>query len=212
MAANGISTLPTKELRQKSKLDLAAAKRAATGRRSTVDITELPTQYNNNAIVNNSNAGGLLTGRPWVNAAAFTFFEAINNTSALATTQYVSGNKIYAYSSSLDVVGYQPARVVVNEIEIVNTALRGHTLAVLDTYGDTVSITNFDTYGSAGAVTALANALNAVASGNIVVLVVYDASAFNAACRSALTTGYGNTNNNTWTPIRYNHIFIGIKS
>lgn len=211
MSDNGIAHLPTKELRQKAKLDLAAVKRAESGRRSTVDITELPTQYNNNAIVNNPNPDGLLQGRPWVNASAFTFYEAINSTSKIATTQYVSGNKIYAESSTYDVPGYQNARVVVNDIEVVDTALRGHTLVVLDTYGDVVSITNFDTYGSPAAITALANALNAVAKDNIAVLVVYDASAFNAACRSALTNGYGATNNNTWTPIRYDHIFIGIK-
>jgi hypothetical protein len=49
MALNGISTLATKELRQKAKLDLAAAKRAADGYvRATYDITQLPTQYNDN--------------------------------------------------------------------------------------------------------------------------------------------------------------------
>lgn len=211
MSANGISHLPTRELRQKAKLDLAASNRATHGRRSTVDITELPTQYSDNDIINNPNPGGLMQGRPWVNASAFTFYEAINTTSAIATTQYVSGNKIYAYSSSYDVPNYQNARVVVNDIEVVDTALRGHTLVVLDTYGDVVSITRYDTYGVPGDITALANALNSVASGNIVVLVVYDASAFNAACRSALTNGYGNTNNNIWTPIRYDHIFIGVK-
>ena len=212
MSANGIAHLETKELRQKAKLDLAAEKRAATGRPSTVDLTELPTQYSDNDILDNPNADGLLQGRPWVNAPAFTFFEAIDDTDAIAVTKYVSGNKIYAYSSSYDVPGFQPARVVVNDIEIVDTTSRGHTLAVLDTYGDTVSITNYDTYGSGAAITALASALGAVASGNIVVLVSYDACAFNSACRSALTSGYGNTNSNTWTARRYDHIFIGVKS
>ena len=55
MAANGISTLATKELRQKAKLDLAAIKRAATGRRATYDITQLPTQYDDNGIIDNPN-------------------------------------------------------------------------------------------------------------------------------------------------------------
>ena len=45
MAQNGISTLATKELRQKAKLDLAATKRASTGRTSTYDINKLPTKY-----------------------------------------------------------------------------------------------------------------------------------------------------------------------
>lgn len=213
MSLNGIAHLPTRELRQKAKLDLAATNRAADGNpRATYDITQLPTQYNNDTVVDNPNTSGLVVGRPWITTtSAFTFFEAIDNTVALETTQYVSGNKIYAYSSSWDVPGYQNARIVVNDIEIVNTALRGHTLAVLDTYGDTVSITNYDTFGDAGTLTTLASALNGVASGNIVVLVAYDASAFNNACRVALTTGYGDTNSDEWTPIRYDHIFIGIK-
>jgi hypothetical protein len=66
MALNGISELATKELRQKAKLDLAAAKRAADGNpRATYDITQLPTQYDNNGIIDNPNEGGLVQGRPW---------------------------------------------------------------------------------------------------------------------------------------------------
>ena len=66
MAANGISTLATKELKQKAKLDAAAIKRAADGNpRATYDITQLPTQYDDNAVVDNPNVGGLIAGRPW---------------------------------------------------------------------------------------------------------------------------------------------------
>jgi len=66
MAANGISTLSTKELKQKAKLDLAASDRAAAGNpRATYDITQLPTQYNDNDVLDNPNVGGLVVGRPW---------------------------------------------------------------------------------------------------------------------------------------------------
>ena len=66
MAANGISTLETKQLRQIAKLDLAATDRAGVGNpRATYDITQLPTQYDDNAVVNNPNTGGLVQGRPW---------------------------------------------------------------------------------------------------------------------------------------------------
>ena len=215
MALNGISELATKELRQKAKLDLAAINRAADGNaRATYDITQLPTQYNNDTVVNNPNTGGLVVGRPWITtASAFTFYEAFGTTSAISTTQYVSGNKIYAESSTYDVPSYQPARVIVNDIEVVNTELRGHTLVVLDSYGDVVTgPTQYDTYISPANLTTLATALGAVASGNIVVLVVYDASAVNAAVRSAINTGYGSTNSNTWTAERRSQIFIGIKS
>ncbi len=70
MAANGISTLEFKSQRQEAKLALAATNRTASGRRANLDLTQLPTVYapeNNdtNAVVNNPNTGGLVTGRPW---------------------------------------------------------------------------------------------------------------------------------------------------
>jgi hypothetical protein len=214
MSANGIAQLATKELKQKAKLDLAVLDRVTNGNpRATYDITLLPTQYTDDTVFNNPNAGGLVAGRPWIETVStFTFFEAFGTTTAISTTQYVSGNKIYAESSTYDVPDFQPARVVVNDIEVVNTVLRGHTLVVLDTYGDVVTAaTQYDTYIDPNNLTALASALNAVASGNIVVLVVYDASALNAAVRGAINTGYGSTNSNTWTASRVSHIFIGIR-
>jgi type II secretory pathway pseudopilin PulG len=221
MSANGISTLATKELRQKAKLDLAAAKRVTDGyARATYDITQLPTQYNDNDVIDNPNTGGLQLGRPWINTtAAFTFYEEFGTTTTISTTQYVSGNKIYAESSSYDVsIPAPPARVVVNDIEVLrqgdtpNPPGRGHNLVVLDSYGDVVvSATQFDTYIDPANLTTLASALNAVPSGNIVVLVVYDASALNAAVRTAINTGYGSTNTNTWTADRQSQIFIGVK-
>jgi hypothetical protein len=213
MSANGIARLPTREARQKAKLDLAATKRAADGNpRATYDITQLPTQFNDDDIFDNPNAEGLIQGRPWINTVTFSFYEAFGTTSAISTTQYVSGNKIYAESSTYDVPDFQPARIVVNDIQVANTELRGHTLVVLDTYGDVVTAaTQYDTYIDPANLTALAGALNAVATDNIVVLVVYDASALNATVRSAINTGYGSTNTDTWTAERRSHIFIGIK-
>jgi hypothetical protein len=224
MALNGISELATKELRQKAKLDLAATNRAEDGNpRSTYDLTLLPTQFNNGDIINNPNAGGLVVGRPWINTvSAFTFFEAFGTTATISTTQYVSGNKIYAESSSYDVsIPAPPARVVVNDIEVLrqgdtpNPPGRGHNLVILDSYGDVVTAATqydtWDTVGSPGASTALASALGAVTTGNIIVLVSYDASALTAGVRSAINTGYGSTNSNTWTSERRSHIFIGEK-
>jgi hypothetical protein len=213
MSANGIARLPTREARQKAKLDLAATKRATDGNpRATYDITQLPTQFTDDDIFDNPNAEGLIQGRPWINTVTFSFYEAFGTTSAISTTQYVSGNKIYAESSTYDVPDFQPARIIVNDIQVANTELRGHTLVVLDTYGDVVTAaTQYDTYFNPADLTALAGALNAVATDNIVVLVVYDASALDATVRSAINTGYGSTNTDTWTPQRRSHIFIGIK-
>ena len=67
MADNGISTLATKELRQIAKLDLASADRlAASNPRAYYNITQLPTQYSDNDIVDNPNPDGLVEGRLWV--------------------------------------------------------------------------------------------------------------------------------------------------
>ena len=67
MAANGISTLANKQLRQEAKLALAALKRVTVGNIRTVyDINTLPTKYSNNNLIDNANTGGLQQGRPWV--------------------------------------------------------------------------------------------------------------------------------------------------
>lgn len=50
----------SKEFRQKQKLDIAALKRS-----DTYDITQLPTQYSGNDLVDNPNVGGLVQRRPW---------------------------------------------------------------------------------------------------------------------------------------------------
>jgi hypothetical protein len=84
MAANSISTLSTKALKQVAKLDIAQAKKQGktvakdgtiTGSvdstknyyryNNTYNINDLPTKYTSNAVTNNANSGGLLSARPW---------------------------------------------------------------------------------------------------------------------------------------------------
>ena len=73
MAANGISTLANKKLRQEAKLAQANADRTArnvieAGRYAdvTADINQLPTKYDtDNSLIDNANTGGLKPGRPW---------------------------------------------------------------------------------------------------------------------------------------------------
>jgi len=72
MAANGISTLATKQARQEAKLALAEQDRAARnvvepGRYAdtTADISQLPTKYVGDTVDDNDNTGGLKVGRPW---------------------------------------------------------------------------------------------------------------------------------------------------
>lgn len=60
-SSNTISKLENKELKQKAKLDLAAAKR-----KEIYNINKLPTQYLGNTSTSNSNVYGLELRRPWV--------------------------------------------------------------------------------------------------------------------------------------------------
>lgn len=213
MSANGISTLATKEERQRAKLDLAAANRAADGNsRSTYDLTLLPTQYDGNSIIDNPNETWAVVGRPWIDTvSAFTFYEAFGTAQPITTVQYASGNKIFVRSLTYDYSTTEPAIVIVNDVQVLSVLLRGHNLVVLDTNGNVLSSEQYDTYISTTEIDRLAADLAAVASGNIVVLTVFDASAVNNNLRSVLNNTYGSTNSNTWTSSRVAHIFIGIK-
>jgi hypothetical protein len=73
---NKIARLATKELRQIAKLELAQLDRAATGRPSEYDITQLPAQYVGDVATNNLNEGGLQQGRPWVTFLPSNLFAA----------------------------------------------------------------------------------------------------------------------------------------
>lgn len=63
--ANKISRLATKEAKQQAKLQLAKLTRSADGRPDDYDLSELPTYYSGNTVVDNPNTGGLILGRPW---------------------------------------------------------------------------------------------------------------------------------------------------
>lgn len=221
MAANGISTLETKELRQRAKLELAATKRAAQGNaRLYYDITQLPTQYDGNDIVDNENAGGLVVGRPWVatNPTPFTFTETIDINGASIVETNIGPLTLEAKASSYQVVPFEDGYIKVNSTTINTNTSRGHTLAVISPAGATVgSINTYDTFesapgdGGAAGRTALTSALNAVASGNYIVMVSWDACSFDATLRTALNTGYGTTLTTTWAATRYSHIVIAKK-
>lgn len=119
MAANGISTLATKQARQAAKLELAKLKRQGytldtdgsvlSGpditqpfyrTRHDYVITQLPTKYAvgdnfTGNIVDNANTGGLILGRPWVAYSFTTIPTSINEGSSgtfYASTVYVEDN------------------------------------------------------------------------------------------------------------------------
>jgi hypothetical protein len=65
--ANKIARLTTLEDRQVAKLTLAQQERLALSNPYPYyDISELPTYYQGNVVVDNPNPSGLIQGRPWV--------------------------------------------------------------------------------------------------------------------------------------------------
>jgi len=98
MAANGISTLSTKQAKQIAKLNIAQAKRqgrtvAADGtisgsvdttknyyrRNNTYDVNNLPTKYTGNSVTDNPNTNGLLPGRQWSTAPVTSYVGTLNS-------------------------------------------------------------------------------------------------------------------------------------
>lgn len=80
MAANGISTLPTKEERQRAKLELAQTKRQQAGQvgyreLNTYDMHLLPAVYSSNTVV--PQYPNLELGRPWTAGTPTPFFAYI---------------------------------------------------------------------------------------------------------------------------------------
>lgn len=71
--SNNVANLGTREARQVAKLSIAQLRRRAGGNISapyyrtlnTYDLTELPTYYSGNTLIDNPNPGGLVAGRPW---------------------------------------------------------------------------------------------------------------------------------------------------
>jgi hypothetical protein len=92
MAANGISELATKQLKPEAKLALAATNRAADGNaRSVYDISELPTKYSGNTVVDNINSGGLVVGRPWASSETPNLFSGLQIWYDTATASTING-------------------------------------------------------------------------------------------------------------------------
>jgi len=137
MAANGISTLGTKELKQVAKLDIDQAKREGrvvadngtiTGpedstkpyyrARNVYDRDRMPTQYSGDGIVNNAHAVGLLRARPWtaydINPTANIVNEGGTLVVNIALLEILDGTTVYWSVSSAGDFGTALGTFVVN--------------------------------------------------------------------------------------------------
>ena len=137
MAANGISTLATKELKQVAKLDIAQAKREGrvvavdgtiTGAvdstktyyraRNVYDLDRLPTHYSGNTLIDNPNPEGLLRARPWtaynITPTANIINEGGTLTVNIASLEILDGTTVYWSVSNSGDFGTALGTFVVN--------------------------------------------------------------------------------------------------
>lgn len=97
----------------------------------------------------------------------------------------------------------------------VATVGRGHMAAVFDTSEGNikfVSSTTKDTYGTPSDITDLISYLNAIPTGNLLVMTSFDATTVDTALRTTLNSDFGGVRSDTWSSIRYSHVFIGYKN
>ena len=201
-------------------------------------LADLPTQYTNNAVTDNTNTDGLKQGRPWstvplgvVDTLGFfeqqldggtymTFNESISGVTVQAITTNFNGNptngsyiKINGVLIAGDRFGTAPDGT--NTTTAPFQMLRGHTITILDPATAT-SRSGFpkcyDTYGGVGLAApptaGIANDIKNAAAGDIIVMGTYDATSVSAAMRSAMNTYTGSTSTNTWSAVRISHMFL----
>jgi len=234
-----ISRLATRQLRQEAKLALATLDRIASGEtRITLSINDLPTKYSGNTIVDNTNTGGLVLGRPWpstppgdvdlygffenqlIGGTYMTFSQTISGVQVDAITTNFDGNpingsyiKINGTLIAGDRVGTAPDGTVTTSAPFLMS--RGHTITVLDP-ATGLSRSGFpkcyDTYGGAGLAASptagIANDIKNAAANDIIVMGTYDATSCSADMRSAMNTFTGSTATDTWSANRRSHMFL----
>lgn len=117
--ANIISRLTTLQDRQVAKLQLAQLERLALSEdRPYYDISELPTYYDGNDIVDNANPDGLITGRPWTDTPPVSIPTGMDrNEPYIHSGTYLTATAASIPAYSLQGTKYTPAYVasVTNE-------------------------------------------------------------------------------------------------
>jgi hypothetical protein len=132
-----------KRERQLAKLELAQTKRQAGGdttkpyyrANNTYTVTQLPTQYqinddNTNNVVNNTNEGGLVRGRPWATAQVYTGLTFTYGEATISFT--LAGGVFYNVTCPYGAGGYPYGGDVVPVITMPGNQLTGGTTPAND--------------------------------------------------------------------------------
>ena len=146
----------------------------------------------------------------------FTFYEDYINSGGIITfSDKVKGNLIEVKSTNLDSNPNHGGYVKVNGNTVASDTVnmsRGHTLVIIDSLGNTISVNTYDTYGDIDVnCSLLSSDLISVPVGYIVIIATWDATGINSTLRNTLKTVYGATSNITWSVVRRSHIFVGVK-
>jgi len=127
-----------KATRQLAKLELAQLRRQAGGDTSSTfyrahniyDITQLPTQYDGNDIIDNPNEGGLIEGRPWATSQVYTGLTFTYGEATISFT--LAGGIFYNVTVASGAGGYPYGEGVVPVITMPGNQLTGGTTPAND--------------------------------------------------------------------------------
>jgi len=143
----------------------------------------------------------------------FSFYE--NNGDIITYSGMIKRNLIEVKSTNLNSNPNYGGYIKVNGNTVASDTVnmhRGHTLVVIDSIGNTVSINTYDTYGDINVnCDLLSSDLISVPVGYTVIIATWDATGVNNTLRNTLKTVYGATSNITWSVTRRSHIFVGVK-
>ena len=144
----------------------------------------------------------------------FSTYESVNSTGQTITTTQTGPFKLTVRSTSYEVTPFVNAQISIDDVLVVNTSGRGHTVLAMTSGGTVISQTRYDTWDTfSPGLTNMNTALLGYPLGTVIAICSYDATSFNATLRDTLNTYYGGTITDTWAPVipRYSHIFIGTK-
>ena len=132
------ASLADKATRQLAKLELAQLRKQAGGVTSSTfyrahniyDITQLPTQYDGNDIIDNPNEGGLIEGRPWATSQVYTGLGFTYGSATISFT--LAGGIFYNVTCPYGAGGYPYGGAVDPVITMPGNQLTGGTTPAND--------------------------------------------------------------------------------
>lgn len=160
---------------------------------------------------NSTGGGEVVFGWSDDHVSPFPTYERVEPTGATINIGQTAAFKLDIQSSSFQVNPHVNGQIGIDDIVVIDTSNRGHTVLAMTALGVVIEQNVFDTWGDVNATSAMAATLQNYSTGTVIAICTYDACGLQPSVRSVLNTSYGGTLTDTWAAGRYSHIFIGQK-